>query len=215
MMTEPNVKLIRADLKKHNNELVQFLTSHFAANPLNTLLPLPQPELGWFMEVMASGNLTVLAFHENELVGCRTGKIVPYRQLLEEQQAPLPFDDYHENLNRSLKCENDMAAVDLSQYGVNENSKVYDATALCVSTTMRRLKLGSRLIEESMNMARANGAEFYLVHVVSSYAKRAFEKLQFETAKEIFFEQYFAHQPDILSRMESQHNVASFMIKRL
>lgn len=80
---------------------------------------------------------------------------------------------------------------------------------------MRQLKLGTRLIEESIKMARENRANFYLVHVASSFAKKTFDKFQFECVNEIKYAQYFANQPEILARMEPNHTSAYYMIKRL
>ena len=80
---------------------------------------------------------------------------------------------------------------------------------------MRQLKLGSRLIEESIKLARENGAHFYTVHIVSEYAKKAFDKFQFECVKEVKYAEYFANEPEILARIDPNHPGAYFMIKRL
>ena len=59
---------------------------------------------------------------------------------------------------------------------------------------MRGLKLGGRLIEDSLKCARDDGAEFYLVHIVSSYAKKTFDRFEFECANEVVYADYFANQ---------------------
>ena len=80
---------------------------------------------------------------------------------------------------------------------------------------MRNLKIGTRLIEESIQLARENGANFYTEAIINSYAKTSFDKLQFETIKEIKYAEYFANHPDILARIDPAHAVAYYMIKRL
>ena len=78
-MEAAKVQLIRADLKKHKTELTKFLVAHFSNNPLNTLLPVPECDLAeFFIDTVGYGNLTLLAFYEDELVGCRTGNILSY-----------------------------------------------------------------------------------------------------------------------------------------
>ena len=80
---------------------------------------------------------------------------------------------------------------------------------------MRNLKIGTRLIEESIKLARENGAHFYTVAIVNSYAKKSFDKLQFECIKVIKYAEYFAAQPEILTRIDPDHTEAYYMIKRL
>ena len=60
---------------------------------------------------------------------------------------------------------------------------------------MRGLKLGDRLFEDSIKCARDDGAEFYLVQIVISYAKKKMtERFEFQCVNEIVYADYFADQ---------------------
>ena len=60
---------------------------------------------------------------------------------------------------------------------------------------MRGLKLGTRLFEDSLKCAREEGAEFYLVQIVISFAKNLMvARHEFECANEIVYADYFADQ---------------------
>ena len=101
------------------------------------------------------------------------------------------------------------------QCRVTPQSQLYAADTVTVSPKMRNLKIGTRLIEESIKLARENGAHFYTVAIVNSYAKKSFDKLQFECIKVIKYAEYFAAQPEILTRIDPDHTEAYYMIKRL
>lgn len=60
-----------------------------------------------------------------------------------------------------------MGDVDLSKFGISDKTKIYDAGAVCVNIKLRQLKIGSHLIQQSLQHAKDNGAEFYFVHAVS------------------------------------------------
>ena len=79
-------------------------------------------------------------------------------------------------------------------YSVTDHSRIFDNGAVCVSQNMRGLKVGTRLIEEGLKCALENGSEFYLVHIVSSFAKKAFDRFEFECANEVIYADYFAFQ---------------------
>ena len=86
-MRNQNVQLIRAcssDLKKHQTKLAKFSVTHFAQNPLHTLLPVPENEREEFYT--SSRDLLVLAFYEDELVGFCTGSVLKYKDYEEVSQ---------------------------------------------------------------------------------------------------------------------------------
>ena len=80
---------------------------------------------------------------------------------------------------------------------------------------VRQLKLGTQLIERSLEMAKAKKAEFYVVHAVSSYARRIFEKYGFSSIKSLSYREYFKNDPEVLNRLEPNHQEAYFLIKKL
>ena len=76
-------------------------------------------------------------------------------------------------------------------------------------------RLGTTLIESSFAQATAAGVEFYFVHAVNSFAARIFRKFGFTSVHQINFEEYFKNSPEILKRLQPEHTVAEFMIKKL
>ena len=82
IMEAGKVQLIRCDLDKHKTELTKFILA-FGHNPLMKLLPIPENELAEFVgDIFINGNLSLLAFYEDEMVGCRTGNITTYEDYL-------------------------------------------------------------------------------------------------------------------------------------
>ena len=67
------------------------------------------------------------------------------------------------NNERFWRVAVEILSVDLSQYGVKEGMKYYDAGLLCTRVEMRELKLGTKMIERSIQMAKEAGADFYKV----------------------------------------------------
>ena len=82
-MEAGKVQLVRCDLEKHKTELTKFVVAHFSDNPLMKLLPVPENERAEFYgDLLVNGNMSLLAFYEDELVGCRTGDIHTYEEHL-------------------------------------------------------------------------------------------------------------------------------------
>ena len=52
---------------------------------------------------------------------------------------------------------------DLSPYGVKKDMKYFDAGLLCTREDVRKLKIGTKMIEKSLKMAKDAGADFYKV----------------------------------------------------
>ena len=80
---------------------------------------------------------------------------------------------------------------------------------------VRQFKLGSKLIQQSLKMAKSKGAEFYFVHAVSSFARKIFEKYGFESIKSVSYQDYFKNDQEVLERLDKNHEAAFFMIKKL
>ena len=108
-----------------------------------------------------------------------------------------------------------MTECDLTPLGVTVKSSFYDCGALCVAPEVRKLKLGSRLLEESIHVARCEGAEYYTAHTVSNYAKKMFHSQGFRTVNMVTYSEYFANEPQVLSRIEPPHESAHYVIKKL
>ena len=90
-MRNQNVQLMRicsTDLKKHQPEFGKLSVTHFADNPIQTLLPVPENEREEFysLQVEMCRNVLVLAYHDNELVGFCTGSILKYKACEEVSQ---------------------------------------------------------------------------------------------------------------------------------
>ena len=130
-------------------------------------------------------------------------------------EEELPYNGLHKNCNRTIQFLNDMGRTDLSAYGIDKDTVIFDAGAVCVRNDFRQFKLGTRLIEESLTMARDEGAQFYIVHAVNSFAKRIFDKFNFVSANEIVYETYFAGDEEVLSRRQPQHTSAHYLIKNI
>jgi len=79
MMNENNLKIIPATLEEHNCMVSDFTIEHFANNPLNVLLPIPQKEMAefWKTSLIKDNSFSLLAFRNGELVGYRTGQGCP------------------------------------------------------------------------------------------------------------------------------------------
>jgi len=82
-------------------------------------------------------------------------------------RADLPCGDLDPNCNRTLKLLNEMANVDLAEFGISEKTQIFESGIVCVDEEMRQLKLGSDLIKRSIDVAKEQGAEYYFVHAVS------------------------------------------------
>ena len=67
------------------------------------------------------------------------------------------------NNERFWRVAVEILSVDLSQYGVKEGMNYYDAGLLCTRADLRELKLGTKMIERSIQMAKEAGADFYKV----------------------------------------------------
>ena len=81
-MEPEKLKIVRADLSRDKNELHRFIVEEFCNNPLQTLLPVPSSDREKFFDSLASGNCTSLAFYDNDIIGCRTGNIIKYGDIL-------------------------------------------------------------------------------------------------------------------------------------
>ena len=125
------------------------------------------------------------------------------------------FNELHPNCNRTIQFLNDLGRTNLAAHGIDKDTVIFDAGAVCVRKDFRQYKLGTRLIEESFTMARDEGAQFYVVHAVNSFAKRIFDKFNFISANEIDYDKYFAGDEEVLSRRQAQHTSAHFLIKNI
>ena len=82
MDTQSKIQFIKANLKEHEHLILKFLVKNFRRHPLDALIPVPIEELEYFWKRLARGNLTILAFSGNEIVGCLTGNILAYEDIL-------------------------------------------------------------------------------------------------------------------------------------
>ena len=81
-MDPDKLKIVRVNLTRDKNDLHKFIVEEFANNPLQTLLPVPLSDREKFFDSLATGNCSAIAFYGNEIIGCRTGNIVKYGDLL-------------------------------------------------------------------------------------------------------------------------------------
>ena len=92
---------------------------------------------------------------------------------------------------------------------------VYRGSSFNQCIIARQLKLGSKLIESSLELAKLKNTEFYVTRAVSSFAKRIFEKFGFQSINSLSYRDYFKNDPEVLLRLEPNHEEAFFMIKKL
>ena len=73
----------------------------------------------------------------------------------------------------------------------------------------------NRLIAESLRLADKEGAEYYTVHAICSFTKTILEKYGFRSVNKIRYAEYFANEPNILSRVDPEHLTADYELKKL
>jgi len=114
-----------------------------------------------------------------------------------------------------MACMEKVSEFDHTKYGITDESVLYEAGALCTMPKMRQLKVGSQLVEKSLKMAKDAGAEYYKVIVVSTFAKKIFDKFGFETVNTIKYAEMFKDDKDILDRIDPIHPEAYLVLKKL
>ena len=67
------------------------------------------------------------------------------------------------NNERFWRTAVEILSPDLTQYGVKKEMKYFDAGLLCTKKDVRKLKIGTKMIEKSLKMAKDAGADFYKV----------------------------------------------------
>ena len=83
-MNKNDLKLLTGSLENHKPAMRRFLVEHFYKNPLNMLIQIPPGEREIVYEAFIR-NYNVLAFYNDELVGCKTGSVMTYGEMAEVQ----------------------------------------------------------------------------------------------------------------------------------
>ena len=65
-----------------DGSVLEFINEYFSKNPMNDLFQIEGEMLAAINKYIADGKTTLLAYYDNELVGCRTGNIYTFAQYL-------------------------------------------------------------------------------------------------------------------------------------
>ena len=82
----------KVDLERDEEMVREFVTKHFGKNPLQVLLPAGDEMSAAINGLIASGKDTILAFYGDELVGCRTGSIKTYDEMIKVTNVEIELD---------------------------------------------------------------------------------------------------------------------------
>ena len=80
---------------------------------------------------------------------------------------------------------------------------------------LRQLKIGSQLIENSLDMAKKAGCQYYKVIVVNTFAKKIFDKFGFETINTVKYAELFKGEKSFVDKIDPQHQEAWLLYKKL
>jgi len=222
-MDPQKLEIKKLDASTADGSVLQFINEYFSKNPMNDLFQIEGDMLVAINKYLADGKTSLLAYYDDELVGCRTGNIYTYAQYLKEFETVFskftafldPSAPNVENNQRVMACMEKVSEFDHTKYGITDESVLYEAGALCTMPKMRQLKVGSQLVEKSLKMAKDAGAEYYKVIVVSTFAKKIFDKFGFETVNTIKYAEMFKDDKDILDRIDPIHPEAYLVLKKL
>ena len=195
---------------RFNREFIALVTKYFKDNPLNIILPVPE-------EVLLAdfrGKRILLATCNKRAVGAAAGSIMTYAEF-KSRPIYAGNEKMSENVNRTRKFLSALTPDDLSAIGINSGTLICEGAAAVVAPEARQSDVGTQLLQRSLQLAKSNKAEFYVVHVVNSVARRICEKYGFQVVKTVLFRNYFKNDPDVLTRLDPKHEAAFFMIKKL
>ena len=120
-----------------------------------------------------------------------------------------------ENNKRVVQFMDKVSDFQPEKYGIGPESVLYEAGCLCTVSKLRQLKIGSRLIENSLDMAKKAGAQYYKVIVVNTFAKKIFDKYGFETINTVRYADLFKGDKCILDKIDPLHQEAWLLYKKL
>lgn len=216
-MATNDMKIVVATEENHV-EMKDFLVSHFSKDcPLTIMLPVAVEEEQFLYTEMTKANFSLIGNLKGEMVGCKIGNIFTYEELKseEKERTAMAAAELDGNALKFVEFVTFLSQVDLSKFGINAKTVIYESFALSIDPAQRGQRLGTKITQESLVHAKNAGAEFYFVQTVSSFAAAIFRKLGFISVRQMNFEEYFKSSPEIVKRILPNHPGADFMIKKL
>jgi len=83
-MDPQKLEIKKLDASTADGSVLQFINEYFSKNPMNDLFQIEGDMLVAINKYLADGKTSLLAYYDDELVGCRTGNIYTYAQYLKE-----------------------------------------------------------------------------------------------------------------------------------